>query len=143
MEDGSSGRGGRGRGSRQSGRSQAPRSTTRVVRGMTSLSPRSQGAQGASSNQISKLARRLQSLIDTAEGIGADRSSARRQVRMAENSAAAKAEGQGAVGEESKTRESQADIDALEREVLSAVTRELEMRRERRMEGGDERDWWW
>ena len=62
---------------------------------------------------------------------------------MAENSAAAKGEGQGAVGGEAKTRESQADIDALGREVLGAVTRELEMRRERRMEEADERDFWW
>ena len=62
---------------------------------------------------------------------------------MAEDSAAARAEGQAAADKGGKTRESQADIDALQREVLSAVTRELEMRRERRMEGGDERDWWW
>ena len=62
---------------------------------------------------------------------------------MAEDSAAARSEGQSAADKGVAARESQADIDALQREVLSAVTRELEMRRERRMEGGDERDWWW
>ena len=42
---------------------------------------------------------------------------------MAEDSAAARAEGQAAADKGGKTRESQADIDALQREVLSAVTR--------------------
>ena len=132
-----------GRRRTQSGRGQKPRSTTRVVRGFTSLSPRARTSQGTGADQISKLARRLQTLITAAEGTGAGRSAARRQVRMAEDSAAARAEGQAAADKGGKTRESQADIDALQREVLSAVTRELEMRRERRMEGGDERDWWW
>jgi hypothetical protein len=62
---------------------------------------------------------------------------------MAEDSAAAKAEGQGALAGSEGGSERQVDIDALGREVLSAVTRELEMRRERRMEEGDERDFWW
>ena len=134
---------GKGVGTRQVRRGETPRSTSRIVRGFTSLSPRQQGSGGASASQISKLAQRLQSLISTAEGSG-NQGAARRQVRMAEDSAAAKSEGQGAVGDgEGQAADGQADIDALGREVLSAVTRELEMRRERRMEEDDERDFWW
>jgi hypothetical protein len=118
------------------------RSSTRVIRGFTSLSPRARSPQGASADKIGKLASRLQSLIGLAEGAG-DRGAARRHVRMAEDSAAARAEGQGELGGEAEASGGQVDIDALGREVLSAVTRELEMRRERRMEEADERDFWW
>jgi hypothetical protein len=63
---------------------------------------------------------------------------------MAEDSASAKAEGQGPVGatKEGGEKGQKQDIDALGREVLEVVTRELEFRRSRRVEDHDESSWW-
>ena len=108
------------------------RSTTRVVRGMTGLNPRSgtDRSRSAASDRVSKLAKRLQELIAMAEN--QNRGGARQEVRMAEDSAAARAEGQSAPTDAGDTGDQAADIDTLAREVTEQVTRELEMRRERR-----------
>ncbi|MGB0640604.1 MAG: hypothetical protein ACPGTU_14795, partial [Myxococcota bacterium] len=119
------------------------RSTTRVARGMTGLSPRGSSSKSASAgmDKVSKLAQRLQELIAMAES--QNRSGARREVRMAEDSAAAKSEGQSAAGAPESGRDVSVDIETLAREVTEQVTRELEMRRERRQEDPDGRSIWW
>ena len=72
-----------------------------------------------------------------------NRSGARQQVRMAEDSGAAKSEGQSAPTSAADAQDASADIDTLAREVTEQVTRELEMRRERRQEDPDGRSIWW
>ena len=117
------------------------RSTARVVRGMTGLRPTaSASSTGAGVQKVTALARRLQQLIETAE---LDRGSARREVRMAEDSGTARAEGSAAPSEEGATRDSSVDVDALAQEVTDAVTRELEMRQERRLDDPTGRSIWW
>jgi hypothetical protein len=120
-------------------------STTRVNRGGVrgvSATARSMAA-GSGDDRIMKLVKKLQGLIHLAEAEGrlAD---ARRQVRMAEDSPGARAEAAGPVGaakEQGDQREKQ-DIEALGREVLEVVNRELENRRMRRVEDHDESVWW-
>ncbi len=124
-------------------RRESARSTTRVARTMTGLNPRG-GSSSASSpamNKVTQLAKRLQELIAMAEN--QNRSGARQQVRMAEDSGAAKAEGQAAPTSVETGRDASADVDTLTREVTEMVTRELEMRRERRQEDPDGRSIWW
>ncbi len=127
----------------RSQRREGVRSTTRVVRGMTGLNPRSgtDRSRSAASDRVSKLAKRLQELIAMAEN--QNRGGARQEVRMAEDSAAARAEGQSAPTDAGDTGDQAADIDTLAREVTEQVTRELEMRRERRQEDPDGRSIWW
>jgi hypothetical protein len=98
---------------------------------------------GVGDDRVMKLARKLQSLIHLAEGTG-DRDEARRHVRMAENSAAAKAEGQGAAPGSNKEsgKNKQVDIESLITEVVQSVNRELSLRRERRQEDPDGGSWW-
>ncbi len=114
----------------------------RAVRGLK----RRRGASsstGVGEDRVMKLARKLQSLIHLAEGTG-DRNEARRHVRMAENSAAARAEGQGATpgGSTESGKRKQVDIEALVTEVVQSVNRELALRRERRQEDPDGGNWW-
>ena len=92
-------------------------------------------------DNVSKLAKRLQDLIAMAEN--QNRGGARQHVRMAEDSAAAKAEGAAAPTQAEDGRNVSADIDNLAREVTEHVTRELELRRERRQEDPDGRNIWW
>jgi hypothetical protein len=128
---------------RRANRREGVRSTTRVARGMTGLNPRGNtgGQSSQAMNRVTQLAKRLQELIAMAES--QNRSGARQQVRMAEDSGAAKAEGQVAPTSAESGRDSSADIDTLAREVTEQVTRELEMRRERRQEDPDGRSIWW
>jgi hypothetical protein len=88
-----------------------------------------------------KLVRKLQGLIHLAEE---ERrlSDARRRVRMAEDSASARAEGQAPLGQgRNPSQQREVDIEALGREVTEIVTQEIEHRRSRRMEDSDE--FWW
>jgi hypothetical protein len=125
-------------------RAESPRSTARVIQGFTGLRRGSSARRGSGvgDDQVMKLAKKLQSLIDLAEGRG-DRNAARRQVRMAEDSAAARGEGQSSPATAEGGQESSVDIDALTRQVVEAATRELDQRRERRQEDSDERGFWW
>lgn len=121
------------------------RDNVQVVKALTGL--RSSGGarsnEGVGGDRVMKLARKLQQLIHLADGAG-DRDAARRQVRMAEDSAQARSEGQGgAVAGNDAGATKQVDIEALGREVLEMVSRELEMRRERRQEDPDGRNVWW
>ena len=124
-------------------RREGVRSTTRVARGMTGLNPRGSSASASSPamNKVTQLAKRLQELIAMAES--QNRSGARQQVRMAEDSNAAKAEGQSAPTSAESGRDASADIDTLTRQVTEQVTHELQVRRERRQEDPDGRSIWW
>lgn len=95
---------------------------------------------GGGDQRIMKLVKKLESLIHLAEAEHrlAD---ARSQVRMAEDTASARAEGSAPIAGTGPDN-SKMDLEALSREVLEAVTRELESRRERRTEDGDESIWW-
>jgi hypothetical protein len=99
----------------------------------------SRGAGGAD-DRVSKLVRRLSDLIHLAE---TERrlAEAQSQVRMAEDTAAARAEGSAPLGQ-SAAGGSKLDVETFTREVLEVVNRELELRRERRTEDGDESNWW-
>jgi hypothetical protein len=68
---------------------------------------------------------------------------ARAEVRMAEDSVAARAEGGTSPTQSGSETEGEIDVEALGREVLEVVARELELRRERRQEDPDERSIWW
>ncbi|MEN9787364.1 MAG: hypothetical protein RLZZ299_2628 [Pseudomonadota bacterium] len=115
-------------------------STARVVRGRAVRSAATARRAAGAEDRLSRLVRRLQDLIHLAEDQNR-LAEARSQVRMAEDSAEARAEGQGpVVGASADT--AKADIEALGRDVLDAVTKELELRRARRMEDGDESPWW-
>jgi len=102
----------------------------------------SRGSAGAGSNagvgasQTMKLANKLMKLIHLAER---DRKDAQSQVRMAEDSAEARAEGRG--GKPTGGRPSEpVSIQALQRDVLEAVLRELELTMVRNQ--GDPDGWW-
>ena len=84
--------------------------------------------------------RRLQDLIHLAEDQNR-RAEAQSQVRMAEDTAQARAEAQ-ATSESRSPAAHKVDVDALGREVLDIVTKEMELRRARRMEDSDESPWW-
>jgi hypothetical protein len=121
------------------------RDNVQVVKALTGLrsSSGARSNEGVGGDRVMKLARKLQQLIHLADGVG-DRDAARRQVRMAEDSAQARSEGQGgAVAGNDAGATKQVDIEALGREVLEMVSRELEMRRERRQEDPDGRNVWW
>jgi len=96
---------------------------------------------GVGNSRVMKLVRKLQGLIHLAEE---ERrlSDARRRVRMAEDSASARAEGQAPMGKGgSPAHQRHVDIESLSREVTEIVTREIEHRRSRRMEDSDEFGW--
>ncbi|NOY26089.1 MAG: hypothetical protein GXP62_09475 [Oligoflexia bacterium] len=127
---------------RRSGvRGETPRSTAARGAGMTAL--RSGGAatrrSGLSASGVSKLSKKLQQLILLAQR---QRQAARQQVRMAEESAAARAEGHASAGASEGGNDKQIDVEALGREVLEVVSMELEMRKARSQEGSDEFGWW-
>ena len=125
--------------SRQSAGARVSRGTTRPV------VSRARSIGSGSEDRIMKLVKKLQGLIHLAEAENR-LSEAQRQVRMAEDSEDARAEGgQGtrAGGQAGSSKDSsKVDIEQLGREVLEVVTRELEFRRERRMEDHDESVWW-
>ncbi|MCB9776966.1 MAG: hypothetical protein H6742_00205 [Alphaproteobacteria bacterium] len=113
----------------------APMARGSLLRVRGSASRRS----GVGADQISKLSKKLQQLILLAEK---QRGAARQEVRMAEDSAAARAEGSSSPGQAEGGNNEKVDIDALGREVLEVVTLELEMRKQRSQEGSDEFGWW-
>jgi len=117
------------------------RSSVRVVRGFTNLGRGAKAQDGLGMNKMTKLARKLQDLILLAEN--QQRDAARRQVRMAEDSVAARSEGQGSPAAPGASGNRQIDLEALFHEVLEGAMREMELRRERRQEEGDERNVWW
>ncbi len=117
-------------------------SRTRSFRhGGRSVGASAMAVDGVGNSRVMKLVRKLQGLIHLAEE---ERrlSDARRRVRMAEDSASARAEGQAPMGKGgSPAHQRHVDVEALSREVTEIVTREIEHRRSRRMEDSDEFGW--
>ncbi|HNH46357.1 MAG TPA: hypothetical protein PKY30_04940, partial [Myxococcota bacterium] len=109
--------------------------------GGRSVGASAMAVDGVGNSRVMKLVRKLQGLIHLAEE---ERrlSDARRRVRMAEDSASARAEGQAPMGKGgSPAHQRHVDIESLSREVTEIVTREIEHRRSRRMEDSDEFGW--
>jgi hypothetical protein len=103
---------------------------------------RSAPVAGGREDRVTSLVRRLRDLIHLAEHA---RDEARRQVRMAEDTAEARAESGYGVGNRPSVGpdgNERVDIESLSREVLRVVSGELERRRERRTEDADESVWW-
>jgi hypothetical protein len=123
-------------------RPRTARSSTRVANRFVGLRRRASGTSvdGVGADRIMGLAKRLNELILLAES--GQRDAARSEVRMAEDSAAARAEGNAEPAQATNRRDLNIDIDALGREVLEAVSRELELRRERRQEDSEDGNWW-
>jgi hypothetical protein len=105
--------------------------------GGRSVSSNAHRVQAGQDTRLMKLVRKLQSLIHLAEN--SHLADAQRQVRMAEDSAAARAEGQAPIKEATSSEgKRKLDIEAFGREVTEIVTKEIEHRRSRRMEDSDE-----
>jgi len=109
--------------------------------GGRTIAASARSVEGGENSRIMKLVRKLQGLIHLAEE-ERKLSDARRQVRMAEDNAAARAEGQAPMGRGANPAEQRrVDIEALGREVTEIVANEIASRRSRRMEDSDEH-WW-
>lgn len=118
-----------------------PARTRSFRHGGRSVGASAMAVDGVGNSRVMKLVRKLQGLIHLAEE---ERrlSDARRRVRMAEDSASARAEGQAPMGKGgSPAHQRHVDIESLSREVTEIVTREIEHRRSRRMEDSDEFGW--
>jgi hypothetical protein len=128
------------------GRRQQERSHPDPVAGLGHEAPTTGGTLGSAqvvSLATQRLIRRLQHLVHLAE---TDRRilEAQRRVRRAEDSAAARAEGSAPVGAAAAGGADLIDLDALGRDVLSAVNSVFQARTERRQEDPDVRnDVWW
>ena len=120
------------------------RSSARVINGWTGLRPgasasTSQSAVGA--DKVMKLAQKLKSLIHLAKG--GNVAEAQRHAKLAHADRPDKSiEKGGDVGSSETAARQSVDIEALGREVLEVVNRELEMRQERRQEDSDVNIWW-
>lgn len=88
-----------------------------------------------------KLANKLMNLIHLAE-VERKVQEAQKHVRMAENTADARAEGGAGAGGGETGGDQNMNIKALQQEVLSSVLRELELNQQRR-EDPDGRNIWW
>lgn len=123
-------------------RARGARATSRVYHGYTNLNPTrpSMGVDGLGPDRLMKLVRRLQQLIFLADG---QRDDALRQVRLAEDSAAARSEGQAAPTQAGDSRSKQVDIEALAHDVLDKVHEIQESRGQRRLDDPDNRSVWW
>jgi hypothetical protein len=140
QNQGQSSRSGRrsGVGARASGR----RRSAKVVRGFASIKGGAATIQsGVGPDKVMKLAGKLRSLIHLAEG--GRMGDAQRQAKLAHGD---RPEGQMEQGGDLSNSETAAkqsvDIEALAREVLEVVNREMELRQERRQEESDANVWW-
>lgn len=117
-------------------------SQSQVFRGFTNLSQtkRTEGQDGLGADRLMKLVRKLQQLVFLADS---QKDAAMRQVRLAEDSASARSEGQAAPTQSGDSKSQQVDVDALAQEVMQHVQRELESRSERRQDDPDNRTPWW
>jgi outer membrane murein-binding lipoprotein Lpp len=118
-----------------------PVSTTRVIKsgGSKTASASLSAAGGVSGGKMRQLASRLQSLIRLVQ-VENRLSDAQRQVRLAAEGAEATSPDQTESGGAQSEAKS-GDLEALKREVLNSVSRELELRRERGQEDSDG-NWW-
>lgn len=116
--------------------------SSQVFRGFTNLgqTKRTEGQDGLGADRLMKLVRKLQQLVFLADS---QRDAAMRQVRLAEDSASARSEGQAAPTQSGDAKNQQVDVEALAQEVAQHVQRELESRSERRQDDPDNRTPWW
>ena len=113
-----------------------------MVRGFASLKGGAATVKsGVGPDKVMKLAGKLRSLIHLAEG--GRMGDAQRQAKLAHGD---RPEGQMEQGGDLSNSETAAkqsvDIEALAREVLEVVNREMELRQERRQEESDANVWW-
>jgi hypothetical protein len=123
--------------------SRRSRSSVRVVRGMTPLRGASSAktTAGVGPDRVMKLAQKLRGLIHLAET--GRTSDAQRQAKLAHaDRPDSKLEGGGDVSKSETAAKQSVDIEALAREVLEVVNREMELRQERRQEATDADIWW-
>ena len=92
-------------------------------------------------NKVTQLAKRLQELIAMAES--QNRSGARQQVRMAEDSTPRRQRGNLRPHQQTRGGMRPQILTTLTRQVTEQVTHELQVRRERRQEDPDGRSIWW
>lgn len=109
----------------------------RVRRKQVALPPE----EGGGSSQAMRLAKKLMNLIHLVE---TERKvdDVRKQVRLSENGAGAEARA-GAPSDGGGTKPENVNMKALQRDVLEAVLRELELNQQRRQEDPDGRTIWW
>ena len=128
--------------SSRGGKTGSTRSSARVISGWTGLAARSSATStaGVGDDRITKLVRKLKGLILLAEN---QKSDAQRQVRLAASDApGVRSEGSSDLSSNEKSEQQDVDVEALAREVLEVVSRELELRQERRQEDPDVSIWW-
>jgi hypothetical protein len=99
--------------------------------------PGAKSASGIGEDRVMKLAGKLRSLIHLAE-IENRRDAARKQARLSAEEAPS---AQAAAPTDSGPSSSDGDVEVLIQEIVSAVNREMAMRRERRQEDNHE-PWW-
>jgi hypothetical protein len=131
-----------GRRSEVGARSSGRRRSAKVVRGFASIKGGAATVKsGVGPDKVMKLAGKLRSLIHLAEG--GRMGDAQRQAKLAHGD---RPEGQMEQGGDLSNSETAAkqsvDIEALAREVLEVVNREMELRQERRQEESDANVWW-
>ena len=119
------------------------RSSARILNGWTGLAPSSTatstGAVG--DDKVSKLAKKLRNLIHLAQN--AQMGDALREARLAHaDRPDARMQEGGDISNSESAAMANFDIEALGREVLEVVVRELELRQERRQEDSDGNIWW-
>jgi hypothetical protein len=126
------------RGARSFSGTRGPSRAARRIRGFQTLrGPGAKSASGMGQDRVMKLAGKLRSLIHLAE-VENRQSEARTQARLS----AAEAPGvQSAAPAEAGPGDSAGDVEGLIQEIVSAVNREMALRRERRQEDSHE-PWW-
>ena len=127
----------------RSGGVRGRRSSARILSGWTGLKPQSgaTSTSGVGADGVSKLAKKLRNLIHLAEN--QRMTDAQRGAKLAHRD---RPDARMDEGGDKSSSESAAlanvDIEALGREVLEVVVRELELRQERRQEESDGNIWW-
>lgn len=126
------------RGARSFSGTRGPSRAARRMRGFQTLrGPGATSASGMGEDRVMKLAGKLRSLIHLAE-VENRQSEARSQARLSAEEAPSV---QTAAPTESAPGASDGDVEALIQEIVSAVNREMALRRERRQEDSHE-PWW-
>jgi hypothetical protein len=126
------------RGARSFSGTRGPSRAARRVRGFQTLrGPGAKSASGMGEDRVMKLAGKLRSLIHLAE-VENRQSEARAQARLSADEAPST---QAAAPVDAPQGASDGDVEALIQEIVSAVNREMSLRRERRQEDSHE-PWW-
>ncbi|HJN75089.1 MAG TPA: hypothetical protein QGF58_14265 [Myxococcota bacterium] len=119
------------------------RRSARVVSGWTGLKPKATAATSGAigDDKVSKLAKKLRNLIHLAESSRTGDALREARLAHADRPDSRMTEG-GDISNAESAAMASVDIEALGREVLEVVVRELELRQERRQEDNDGNIWW-